>query len=147
MRLCKSGSKGLFRKFGFDCGYMRIYARWVKIVCVLRTRRNFFTDIAGRRWTAITVGVIRVQNAIGTLSIRSLQNLSLSQALFYRNAKVRLRAPSFIQTLKPNYLIHLPHFALPFAACHGVIDLLHLLNTITANNTNTINFFITFNFI
>jgi len=147
LRFCKRVSKELFRKLYFDCGYMRIYARCVEIVCVLRMRVIFFTDIAGRRWTAITVGAIRVQNAIGTLSIRSLQNFPLPQSFFYRNAKVRLRAPSFIQTRKPNYLSHLPHFALPFAACHGVIDLLQLLNTITANNTNTINFFIIDDFI
>jgi hypothetical protein len=60
---------------------------------------------------------------------------------------VCLRAPFFIQTRLTNYLSHLPHFALPFAACHGVIDLLQLLNTITANTINTINFFICFYFI
>ena len=147
MRFCERVSKGLFRKLYFDYGYMRIYCRCVEIVCVLRIRLILFTDIAGRRWTAITVGVSRVQNAIGTLSIRSLQNFPLPQSFFYRNAKVRLRAPSFIPPRKSNHLTHLPHFAPPFAACHGVIDLLQLLNTITLNTTNTINFFICFNFI
>lgn len=141
----KSGLKGLFRKLCFDCGYMRIYARWVKIVCVLRMWVIFFTDIAGRRWTAITVGASRAQTAIEPLSDRSLQKFHPHQILFYKHAKVRLRAPSFIQIRKPNYLSHFPHFALPFAACHGVIDLLQLLNTITLNTTNTINFFITVN--
>jgi len=57
---------------------MRIYARGVEIVFLLRIPIAFLCATAPRRWTAISMGAIRRRNAIGSLStagVPILQNL------------------------------------------------------------------------
>ena len=108
---------------------------------------NFFYIYSGasmdRNYDGSDPRARRYRAAIGSISSEFFS----SAILFLQECESALTRTLFYPNLKPNYLIHLPHFALPFAACHGVIDLLQLLNTITLNNTNTINFFIIFNFI
>jgi hypothetical protein len=47
---------------------MRIYARWVEIVFLLRIPIAFLCATTPRRWTAISMGALRCQTAIVSLS-------------------------------------------------------------------------------
>ena len=62
---------------------MRIYCRGVEIVCLLRIPIAFLCATTPRRWTAIIMGALRYQTAIGSLSSRS------SRILFFRHGARR----------------------------------------------------------
>ena len=147
MQFCERDPKGLFWKFEFDCGVYAYIRSMGKDCLRVMNVGNFFYIYSGasmdRNYGGSDPRTSRYRAAIGSISSKSF----LSASSFLQKCESALSCALFYPNLKPNYLIHLPHFALPFAACHGVIDLLQLLNTITANNTNTINFFIIFNFI
>jgi len=51
---------------------MRIYLRWVEIVFLLKIPIFFFRTTTPRRWTAIGMGALRYQTAIGSLSTASV---------------------------------------------------------------------------
>jgi hypothetical protein len=81
--LCKAGTKGLF----WNLGYAYILSGRRDRISVMNTS-GFLCDTAPRRWTAIGVGAIRYQTAIGALSTASVP----IPTTFLYDARVFVRA-------------------------------------------------------
>jgi hypothetical protein len=81
--LYKVGTKWLF----WNCGYAYILSGRRDRISVMNTS-GFLCDTAPRRWTAIGVGAIRYQTAIGALSTASVPRA----VTFLYDARVFVRA-------------------------------------------------------